>query len=717
MSRTYCGLWTLLSCLLLTGEIFAGPQVAVVVGSAAPELERFAARELASQLTRLFEAEVTIGEKIPDGAAHVVLIGSPATNSSVKSSGIEWPKLTDQGHLLRSVKISDKTALVAGGGSPVATLWAVYELGHHFGIRYALYGDMYPADTPPLKLDGIDIQLEPALRTRSWRTIDDFAIGSESWGLAEHELVIQQLAKNKFNQLTLVFHPWQPFVDFEFQGVKKETGVLWYGHQYPINGDTAGRAVFRGAKLFENPDFAGKKTYSERIAAGTQQARGIISAARKLGMSTSIAFSPLEFPKEFKKVLPGAEVLPGLEPLAIGPGTAARADDSPLMQLAKAQLRAYVLTYPDVDAVCLELGNQPEWSKQAEVAWKELDAKYGVGDLKKLTPAENNRLPALHASVTALEFASRLLADKDLAQRPRGTAVKFVVADVDPALLPLIPKLLPAGTEALHSIASSAVRAAEQRTAFKAISAKSVPSSLVLTLSDEHLGVLPQMSFSSLKILFDELRANGWDGFAVRSRNVGDIDFSTYYLSRASFQPELTPSQALESLATAALGAGTAVRTLEAFEFTEKATALIDAHDLDFGAPQPDMILKYLASSEPAPEWWGQAKGMYLHGMDEMYRVNSRARDGNRRFSLYIARRLEFGAEYLSCLEATKRAGIAKAKGDNETRIAELEKAVESLHSALNALGAITRSNSDRGIIAVLNEYGYRPLQKELEAE
>ena len=71
----------------------------------------------------------------------------------------------------------------------------------------------------------------------------------------------------------------------------------------------------------------------------------------------------------------------------------------------------------------------------------------------------------------------------------------------------------------------------------------------------------------------------------------------------------------------------------------------------------------------------------------------------------------------LNCVEAVRKAGIAKAKGDRETQLAELEKAVESLHTALNALAAVARSNSDRGVIAVLNEYGYRPLKKELEAE
>ncbi|MBI3864520.1 MAG: hypothetical protein HY290_21770, partial [Planctomycetia bacterium] len=67
--------------------------------------------------------------------------------------------------------------------------------------------------------------------------------------------------------------------------------------------------------------------------------------------------------------------------------------------------------------------------------------------------------------------------------------------------------------------------------------------------------------------------------------------------------------------------------------------------------------------------------------------------------------------------ESVRRAAVARSKGDKDTQIAELEKAVESLYGALDALGAVARSNSDRGIIAVLNEYGYRPLKKELESQ
>ena len=56
-----------------------------------------------------------------------------------------------------------------------------------------------------------------------WRTINDFAIGPEAWGLAEHRAFIRQLAKMKFNRILISVYAWQPFVDYKFRGVQRQT--------------------------------------------------------------------------------------------------------------------------------------------------------------------------------------------------------------------------------------------------------------------------------------------------------------------------------------------------------------------------------------------------------------------------------------------------------------------------------------------------------------
>src|SRR5579859_857928 len=149
-----CRCLSLIPIIVANSVVLAGLRVDVVIGPQAPPLERFAAEELAGQFQRLFDADVAISENVPADAPRLILLGSPATNPAVKSFLPEWPKLSNQGHVLRTVTIADRPALMVGGGTPVATLWAVYELGHHFGIRYALFGDMYPATSRDLKLEG-----------------------------------------------------------------------------------------------------------------------------------------------------------------------------------------------------------------------------------------------------------------------------------------------------------------------------------------------------------------------------------------------------------------------------------------------------------------------------------------------------------------------------------------------------------------------------------
>jgi hypothetical protein len=68
----------------------------------------------------------------------------------------------------------------------------------------------------------------------------------------------------------------------------------------------------------------------------------------------------------------------------------------------------------------------------------------------------------------------------------------------------------------------------------------------------------------------------------------------------------------------------------------------------------------------------------------------------------------------MSSTDATRLAGMAKKDGDTDQQIEHLEKAVEAMYNALNAYSEVARDSCDRGVIAVLNEYGYRPLKKEL---
>lgn len=458
--------------ILLPVVLCAAERVTIVIGASAPELEKRAAGELAGALQKLFDAQAPVQTSLPENGG-AILIGSPATNAAVKTAlGEKWPELSAQGHIVKSVTSPRGTVLVAGGGSAVATLWAVHELGYRFGIRHLLHGDFMPIEKPAFTLDGFDVVLEPRVKVRAWDGFIGQPFGAEAWSIDEHKRLLGQLAKLKFTHFIV------PAKIAPFAAIR-------------VNGDTPGRKAFGGAKEFANPEI-------------------------------------------------------------------------------------------DLD-----------------------------------------RLKAAAAEV---------------------------------------------GIEVQRGAAGG-------------------PASL-----------LPQFSI---------------DALPAKIAIPGDLSTSAHFVSRAAFA-ELTGPRALSDLATPICGRDVDERLLKGFGAVASAAALIAANDPALAVPDARIITRHLESSEPPPAWWAQAKDLYTQAMNEMYRANTRARDGARPFTLYHAKRFEFAVHFLTSIEAARKAGNAGA--DKDARAAALEAAIEAMVNALSAYADVARDPGDRGAIAVLNEHGYRPLVKALDA-
>jgi hypothetical protein len=95
----------------------AQPAVAVVVGAMAPELERYAAGKLCRYLEQLYEIRTTPAEQVPTDAAAICLLGSPTSNHLIAQAvgPRGWPKLSDQGLVLKRVVLDGKPAMIVGG--------------------------------------------------------------------------------------------------------------------------------------------------------------------------------------------------------------------------------------------------------------------------------------------------------------------------------------------------------------------------------------------------------------------------------------------------------------------------------------------------------------------------------------------------------------------------------------------------------------------------
>src|SRR5262245_20511320 len=113
------------------------PRVSVIVGASAPQLERFAASELCSYLDKLYRVKTEQRSAASPGAQVVFLVGSPRTNPAIRTAaGNSFPSVSEQGIVLRPTRLGGVPAVIVGGGSARATLWAVYELVERWGVRY-----------------------------------------------------------------------------------------------------------------------------------------------------------------------------------------------------------------------------------------------------------------------------------------------------------------------------------------------------------------------------------------------------------------------------------------------------------------------------------------------------------------------------------------------------------------------------------------------------
>jgi len=338
----------LLTTLCMAGTVKAAEFVQVIHGPEAAPLEKFAASELADILGRVFDdVEIRSGSVVARQAGTIFFVGNPDTNPGIARNNFEWPKVTDQG--IAIVSKSEQKLHAVGGGSPTATLWAAYEIGHRLGIRYLLRGDIDPLNKRPVDLSDIEFTIEPQVRQRGWETIGAGAHSFESWGLADHQRVIRQLAKMKFNHLILKIEPWHPFLKYDFEGVTKTTGTFWHGRKYSLTGDVVGKKAFGGAKFFSHPTVANADSPAERNAAQQRFLTSLIDSARSHGMSVSIQLRRSRFAPEFATVLKGSSSKPG-QLLSVSPANLQKpARDAQL--LFSTGMKSCFETYPGVDQV------------------------------------------------------------------------------------------------------------------------------------------------------------------------------------------------------------------------------------------------------------------------------------------------------------------------------------------------------------------------------
>ena len=621
---------------------------------------------------------------------------------------------------------SGKPVLVLGGGSPKATLWAVYELVERWGVRYLLHGDVLPREPGKFRLPQQDVTLEPALTIRQWRVINDFACGPESWGIDDYRPVLDQLAKLRFNRIHLSIYVWQPFLHLEVDGVARRSASLWYKFKYPITDDMVGRRLFDDRAEFWNPDLPLGASYDELNAAAETLVHRLMAHAHSRGMECVMVATLTEYPTEFKELLSDWQPVHQLAQMTVVPGKTIRPDDPSLTKLAAAVLRTTVNTYPETDYIFLGMPEFRQWAEFHEGAWKSLDAKYGINGVRSLADVlaaagERTGYPGgaaravqeVKGDVVILDFYDHLLRKLRVLADSKRPDVKFIICNVAEELFPVLPRILPPGSETLNFIDYTPARVVKRREAIGKLDTKGLPAILTFTLHDDNVGVLPQLATGSLHELTKDLRRHRWAGYSTRYWLISDHDPCVAYIARAAWDEAATPESVYRDQVRAACGSAAVEDMLTVFRELEATTVLLEWQGLGLTFPVPGMIMRHWSAS-PMPQSYADARQGYQRALEAARRAGEKSAPAGRGYVDYWIGRLEFGIGYFDTVEAARRSATAQKAGNRAEAIKHAESALAAAGACIGAYARVARDQSDRGAIATLNEYVYRPLQKKL---
>jgi hypothetical protein len=717
--------------ILCTGALHARPatnRVAVVVGENAPDLEKFAASELCGYLNKLFGLDVQPTNAPAASASAVFLIGTPASNSLIKA----LPKVGEQGIVIQRAEGATPT-LILGGGSSHATLWAVYELAERWGVRYLLDRDALPAKSK-FTMPSLNVVMEPIFRVRAHPTIQDFADSGEAWGIRDFRPLIDQLAKMKYNRLNIFAFAWQPYLEYQVDGIKRQTAALWYSYHYPITPDMPGRSAFPAEmKEFWNPDLPVNGTPDQILGAGVTLQQELIDYGHSRGMECVVNATVSEYPKEFAPLLGGAVPIHMLNQLTTTAGPDTKLDDPGLHKLSSAVIRATIDTYPRADRLNISINEWRQWTDQYKRAWDALDGKYGIGQVTTLdhvldasqrrvgyqftsfSKAELDKKAAdeVKGDLASLYFFDWLVRDSGAVTGSKRPDMKFLYWGFAEELFPLLPKVLPPNSELEVMPDNFLTHLLERSDILKKLSDGPIQPIINLTVDDDNIGIVPQLTTSSLHKVLKILRETGWEGIVARERFPGDHDTEIAYLARAAWDPNADPDKVATEQLTAACGQRCGEELLTTMHSVDAATVVWERDDEFIAVPVPKMLMRQWQAG-PVPDYLEENRKNYEQGWKAAQRAVKAATPEGKKYAEYWAKRMEFATKWVMVVESVRRAATAEEKHQTKQAVDETANALALLREAIEAYAAVARNQTDRGAIALAVEYGHRPLEEKL---
>lgn len=713
----------------------------IVTGPEPHQLVSLAASELGHIVNRLFGLTPTISEApVSDTDARIELVGEAPDDN--------------QAFVLRRTQIDGTPGLTAVGGSPQATLWAVYELAEQWGVRFLLTEDIYPDSPGAFHLPEVDKTWTPWVRTRAWRIFNCLPHSGSYWGADDYEKLFRQLAKQKYNRIFGFFRTYDAFTDYTFDGVRKRTAEISRGLRFPIHDGTIGRELFGDVNSFYNPDLPVEPdtvyeadpdttpVNEERIAAGKRHVETVIERCHALGMDFAAGFWYTEFPQEMKKQLKRASDRHGFKPtpfkgeyLGLRIGVLREGivpEYAPYMtpmnpdfvDLVDAVARSYVERFPAVDYYVFSRVEFPAGPLDAETCWQHLSRRYGLDASLEDLVAEAVETGDVDAHRCELDLCGDIcqlyLLDELLNQRRiiAGSANPDAVAviQVGTVLGRFVPRMF-SNVELLASLGYTTESQADRGKVMQFAEDGNIKAQLVISLEDDNIGESPQYNAASIARLYQVIDDYQLDGYYGRQWLISKVDPAAFYMARANWDRNVTVEETYLDLVTNVCGADAVDATLAAFALGERVTLQKAANSFLV----PSMVSNQFDLAEPVPESWSENIRMYEQMTTHFDQALVVSREAGKPFLERLRHQAQFAVYWHRAITDVRRAGKLRQQADkardeaqdvesydqlNIEVVALLDRALTDMRLATEAYARSAGDRADLGVVVALNVYG-----------
>jgi hypothetical protein len=149
---------------------------------------------------------------------------------------------------------------------------------------------------------------------------------------------------------------------------------------------------------------------------------------------------------------------------------------------------------------------------------------------------------------------------------------------------------------------------------------------------------------------------------------------------------------------------------LQAFRELERTTVGLEWNGLGLTFPVPGMIMGQWVAGPTPPEVEAARRG-YQRALEAAGEARAAATPAGKNYAGYWVGRLQFGVGYMNTIAAVHAAASAEKAGDRGGALRNAREALGMATRAIEAFAAIARDQSDRGAVAILAEYVWRPLK------